>query len=156
MDHIQHLNMKQNQIVERPQILTWGIILMAAKSAVYLLLLTIGLVGVPIIFGIGAAESRGDEAVAVVLIGLLAEFTLFIFVLLQLFGLYACKRTWELSRTWLIVLMVLAGISALDSGPIGLAIAGLTIVGGIQAMERSKIEGGPAEETAPASPPPAA
>ena len=66
--------MKQTQLVERPQILTWGIILMAAKSALYLLLLMIGLVGVPIIFGLGAADSRGDDAVGIVLVGCFIEF----------------------------------------------------------------------------------
>lgn len=95
----------------------------------------------PIIFGIGAADSRGDDAVGIVLVGCFIEFILFLFVLLQLLGLYACKRAWESSRNWLIVLMVLAGLSALDSGPIGLAIAGLTIVGGIQSLERTKEQG---------------
>ena len=138
-----HLIMNQTELTERPTILTWGIILMAAKSAFFLLLLMIGLVGVPIIFGIGAVEERGDDAFAIVLVGCFIEFIVFLFALLQVVALYACKRAWENSRNWLIVLMVLAGLSALDSGPIGLAVAGLTIVGGIQLMERTKEEASP-------------
>jgi len=141
--------MNQSTPVERPTILTWGIILMAAKSAFFLLLLMIGLVGVPVIFGIGALESHGDEFFPIVLIGGLFEFVLFMIVVLQLLGLYACKRAWESSRTWLIVLMVLAGLSALDSGPIGLIIAGLTIVGGIQVLERSKLATPPNQPASP-------
>lgn len=147
--HPLHLNMNQSNPAERPTILTWGIILMAAKSAFYLLVLMIGLVGVPVIFGIGALDSRGDEFVPIVLIGGLFEFVLFLVLLLQVLGLYACKRAWESSRTWLIVLMVLAGLSAIDSGPIGIIIAGLTIVGGIQVLERAKL-------ATQATPPPAA
>ena len=41
--------MKQNQIAERPDMLTWGIILMAAKSAFTLFFLTIAMVFVPVV-----------------------------------------------------------------------------------------------------------
>ncbi len=138
--------MNHTQVTERPQTLTWGIILMAAQSAFVLLLLMLGLVVVPIIFGFAAIESHGDDAAAAVIIGALIEFVLFFFASLQLLGLYACKRAWENSRNWLIVLMVLAGFSALNSGPLGLGIAGLAIVGGIQHMERTKEVTDPAPE----------
>jgi hypothetical protein len=148
--------MKQNQIAERPQLLTWGILLMAAKSAFFLLLLTIGMVAVPVVFGIGAVEARGDDAVPIVLVGMLAEFVVFLLAALQLFSLYACRKAWDRSRTWLIILMVLAGLSVFDSSIVGIIIAGMTIIGGVQALERSKeldVAGGPEQAPGPEAQP---
>ena len=130
--------MKQNQIAERPDMLTWGIILLAAKSAITLFFLTIAMVFVPVVFGVGAAEAPGDDAIPVVLVGMFGEFILFILAGLQVVALYACKRAWDKSRTWLIVVMILAALSAIDPTFIGLAVAALVIVGGVQALERTK------------------
>lgn len=130
--------MKQNQLVERPTLLTWGIILMAAKSAFFFLLLFLSLFGVPILFGIGAADAPGDDWIAVVLVGFLFELFVFVLAGFQLLSLYACKKSWDLSRTWLFVLMVLAAMSVFDATIVGLPIAALVIVGGVQALERTK------------------
>ena len=105
---------------------------------------------VPVFFGIGVAESRGDDAAAIFFVGLFVEFVLGALALLKLVSLYACKRAWERSRTWLIVLMILAGMWVFSSGPVGILVAGLTIVGGIQALERSPA---PAREENSESPP---
>ena len=125
--------------VERPTLLTVGIILMAAKSAMMLLFTGIAAVAVPFIFGIGALESHGDEFIPILFVGGLAEFIVFILLMLQFIGLLACYKSWQGSRGWTILLMVLSGLSLIDANIFGVVIGAVTIIGGVQALERSRM-----------------
>ena len=133
------------QPIERPQLLTWGIILMAAKSVFALFLLGFFMLLTLFGFGVGLAESRGDEVFPILAIGTMVEVILFFIALLQIVSLIACRGAWKLSRFWLITLMVLSAVSVIDANVIGVAIAALVIIGGTQVIERERSESAPAQ-----------
>lgn len=122
---------------ERPALLTIGIVLQALSTVLSMLLM--GLLGLLIagIFGLSTADLSIFTIWPFSLIASFGVGLIALVILFELFKLYVCMRAWEGDRTWLQVLIVVSLLGALNTGPLSILVAGVTIVGAWQQLETS-------------------
>ena len=131
--------MNNEQQMERPPALSVGILLSVATSALSLFCIF----GGATLFGLVGGAAMLEEGVDPLGIGVVYSLGCFIvglFTLFQLLTLYAGWRAWEMDKTWIWVLIVLSALSMLNSGMLTMVSGVVTIVGGVQALERLKAD----------------
>jgi hypothetical protein len=124
--------------VARPPILTAGILLTGARSALCLGLIALVAVLGTIGTGFGALAAHGDDWVPLLVIAGLAAAGGTLLGLLQLFVLAVCVGAWFGVRECLWILIGLSALGFLSPGPIKTPIGVLTLAGCIQAIERNR------------------
>ena len=118
--------------------LSVGIILSAATSALSLFCIFGGASFLGLLGGAAMLE-EGVDPLGIGLVYSLGCFVVGLFTLFQLLTLYAGWKAWEMDKTWIWVLIVLSALSMLNSGMLTMVSGVVTIVGGVQALERLKV-----------------
>ena len=129
--------MTTEQNMERPPALSVGILLSVATSALSLLCI-FGVSGFLGLFGGAAMLEEGVDPLGVGVVYSFGCFIVGLFTLFQLLTLYAGWKAWEMNKTWIWVLIALSALSMLNSGMLTMVSGVVTIVGGVQALERLK------------------
>jgi len=129
--------MSAEQTPERPTTLSVGIIISVITSALSLFCV-FGVTGLLGLFGGVAMLEEGMAPLGIGVVYSLGCFFVGLFVIFQIFTLYAGWRAWGMDKTWIWVLLILSALSMMNSGMLTLAVGVVTIVGCVQALERLK------------------
>ncbi len=139
------MNQPTSRHRDPPVLLSIALALTAIKALAYL---GVGLLAGLVMAGVLtagslplAATGRPDALIGFGAVGILGVGLIGLFLLLQVFKLYVCLKAWTLSRTWLIVLLVITLISILAELPsdpsccfLPLVVDLMLVVGAVQAL----------------------
>lgn len=128
--------MSSTTAAERPGFFTVAIFLHVLEGFLCLLASVLGLVGLAIGFVAVAINVDGEEAfwsIFGIALGAAAMGLIFFLGLLTLLISY---KAWGMRRFWIWALIVFSLIS-IAFEPWGLILAGLTVIGGVQALEKT-------------------
>lgn len=116
--------------LERPALLTFGIVVNAIHAA--FMVLVAGFLFLGALGATGLTMSALPVLWPFSLLLGLGAFVLLVYVAFYLFVLAVCWRSWDGSRPWLWTLVVLSLIGIANTGPFSVVIGILTIVGALQ------------------------
>jgi hypothetical protein len=122
---------------KRPGLLTFGIVLTVLHALMMMAVFVFVLLTVMGVATVGMVEAPSSEMLPIGIVFSLGGFVIGFFVLFYAAVLWVCYSSWGGSRLGLALLIGLSGLGLINSGPISAVIGVLTIIGCVQAWERS-------------------
>ena len=128
---------------DRPGFFIVAILLHVVEGLVLLLGSTLGALGLAIGLVVVAIETRGDEAVAAILGILLGSLIMAVIFGVGLVTLFLSYKAWSMKRGWIWAILIFSLLSIVFE-PWGFLLAAVTVVGAVQALDRTRPETPPA------------
>jgi hypothetical protein len=123
---------------EHPALYRVGVILIAGKALLWLLLLCVGWLAMAVGVVIGMAEAHGDDAFGFLIGGVIGTFVMAAIGVFQIVVLFLALKAWSGRRPWVYVLMALAVLNVASGGPIGIAVGVVALIGCVQVLDRPR------------------